>query len=73
MKRSRFTEEQISGILREQKAGVSIADVCWKRGSCSGLAAPRGGSQRSSDRAGDEQRRFGYRRPHVLLRAERRG
>jgi hypothetical protein len=43
MKRSRFTEEQISGILREQKAGVSITDVCWKRGISSGLAVPGGG------------------------------
>jgi hypothetical protein len=43
MKRSRFTEEQISGILRGQKAGVSIADVCWKHGISRGLAAPGGG------------------------------
>ena len=32
MKRSRFTEEQITGILREQEAGVPVADLCRKHG-----------------------------------------
>ena len=32
MKRSKFTEEQIIGILREQEAGRSTADVCRKHG-----------------------------------------
>ena len=32
MKRSMFTEEQIIGILREQEAGVPVADLCRKHG-----------------------------------------
>lgn len=28
MKRSRFTEEQIIAILREQEAGAATADIC---------------------------------------------
>ena len=32
MKRARFTEEQIIGILREQEAGAKTADVCRKHG-----------------------------------------
>jgi putative transposase len=32
MKRSRFSEEQIIGILREQEAGRPTADVCRKHG-----------------------------------------
>ena len=32
MKRSKFTEEQIIGILREQEAGSPTAEVCRRHG-----------------------------------------
>ena len=32
MKRSRFTEEQIIGILKEHEAGLPPAEVCRKHG-----------------------------------------
>ena len=30
MKQSRFNEEQIIGILREQESGMTVADLCRK-------------------------------------------
>jgi putative transposase len=32
MKRKRFSEEQIIGILKEQEAGVPVAELCRKHG-----------------------------------------
>ena len=32
MKKSRFSEEQIIGILKEQEAGLPVAELCRKHG-----------------------------------------
>jgi putative transposase len=32
MKRSRFSEEQIIGVLKEHEAGIPIAELCRKHG-----------------------------------------
>ena len=32
MKRSRFNEEQIIGVLKEQEAGMAAAEVCRRHG-----------------------------------------
>ena len=32
MKRSRFTEEQVIGVLKEHEAGFATADLCRKHG-----------------------------------------
>ena len=32
MKRSRFTEDQIIGMLKEHEAGIPVADLCRKHG-----------------------------------------
>lgn len=32
MKKSRFTESQILGILKEQEQGIKVSDICRKHG-----------------------------------------
>lgn len=35
MKRSRFSEEQVIGILKEHEAGIAVAELCRKHGMSS--------------------------------------
>jgi putative transposase len=32
MKRSRYTEQQIVGVLKQAEAGMPVKEVCWKLG-----------------------------------------
>jgi len=36
MKRKRFTEKQIGGILKEHEAGVPVTELCCKHGVSDG-------------------------------------
>src|SRR3954451_17227941 len=86
MKQSRFTEERIIAVLREQEAGSKTGDVCRKHGISSATfykwKAKYGGLDVSEARRLkvliDENaklkkllgRRFGYRRLLPMLRGE---
>ena len=53
MKRSRFTEDQIIGILKEHEAGISVADLCGNASGVKAIApAPRGSLIHNGEFAG---------------------
>lgn len=63
MKRSRFSEEQIIAILKQQESGVATADVCREHGISSECGpVERAVSQRAPGRCrsapGDEGRGY---------------
>jgi len=50
MKRSRFSEEQIIAVLKEQEAGIPTAEVCRRHGISSATFYKWNGCGRSSRR-----------------------
>jgi transposase InsO family protein len=62
MKRSRFSEEQIIGILKEHEAGVSVADLCRQHLQMEGEVRRDGGlgGQAAEDAGGREQSRVAW-------------
>jgi hypothetical protein len=68
MRKSRFTEAQIIGMIKEQEAGMPTAEVCRKHGVSQSTfykyKSKYGGMEVS---VVAKRRRFGYRRIGVML------
>jgi hypothetical protein len=52
MKGSRFTEEQIIGVLREQEAGARTEEVCRRHGVEGEVRRVRGLGRQAAEGAG---------------------
>ena len=49
MKKTKFTESQIIGILKEQEAGKSVADICCSQGTFYGWKTKYSGLEVNQD------------------------
>jgi hypothetical protein len=50
MRKSRFREEQIIGVLKEHQAGLPVAEICRRHG-ISGRRSTRGARSTSASRS----------------------
>lgn len=46
MRRGRFSEDQIIGVLREHEAGVKTAKLCWKHAISDATSSSEGQNNR---------------------------
>jgi putative transposase len=72
MRASRFSEEQIIGILREHERGEKTAEVCWRHGISDATfyiygRLPRG-KKVSGSWSGDDRLQTSIRRHHLMVR-----
>jgi hypothetical protein len=75
MRKSKFTEEQIIGFLKQAAAGVAVAEIRRKGGLSDATHAPVASAQTTTLKTkiveiAHARRRFGYRRVHDLLRPD---
>ena len=75
MRKSRFTETQIIGMIKEQEAGLTVAEVCrkhgirWPTGECAAIADRQPRELLQAEGQVWRDGRIGYRRRLALHRA----